>query len=396
MWSSQPYLAQGRKLLLSPALLQEAVKQSRRLALRRPLTLPVLLTLGHLAKRTGVPYLSLRAYVSRKVVEPYRRFRIRKRSGGVRRICVPQPTLGAVQAWIAEHILQRAEVHPASHAFKKGDSIARCAEVHAGARWLVKMDIADFFGSVSEIDVHRVFVALGYNPLISFELARICTELPSRSDKYALPPWQRHYARRGIPDYTQRYVGRLPQGAPSSPMLSNLTMVGTDQQLTEIAASVGMTYTRYSDDLTFSTKGDFDKARAYALIEEVAAVLKHRSLFPNRAKTVVVHPGARRLVLGLLVDGDAPRLTRAFRDRLRQHLYYLEKRGIVAHVQARAFESAGGLYRHLRGLIDYAHSVDPVYAAPQLARLEALHWRTELPMQAATYAKSQAGGPQAG
>ncbi|MBL8476000.1 MAG: RNA-directed DNA polymerase [Methyloversatilis sp.] len=275
---------------------------------------------------------------------------------------------------MAEHILQRVQVHRASHAFKKGDSIVRCADRHAGARWLIKMDIADFFGSVSEIDIYRVFVALGYNPLVSFELARICTELPFRSDKYKLASWKCHFARRGIPDYGQRHIGRLPQGAPSSPMLANLAMATTDQKLEQIAANAGLTYTRYSDDLTFSTTGDFDRGRAYRLIEEVASVLKRRGLFPNRAKTVVVHPGARRLVLGLLVDGDAPRLTRGFRDRLRQHLYYLEKLGITAHVQARGFESSGGLYRHLRGLIDYANSVDPSYAAPLLARLEALPW----------------------
>lgn len=378
MWSSQHYLAQGRQLQISEALLQTAVQQSRRLVQRRPKSLPVLLTLCHLAKRTGIPYSSLRAYAGREAIEPYRRFRIRKRSGGGRRICVPEPALSATQAWIAENILQRADVHAASHAFKKGDSIARCAEVHAGARWLVKMDIADFFGSISEIDVFRVFKTLGYNPLVSFELARICTELPANSAKYAFSSWRRHYVRRGIHAYDQRYVGRLPQGAASSPMLANLAMISTDQQLTEIAHGFGLTYTRYSDDLTFSTAGDFDKASAYALIEQVANVLKRRNLFPNKAKTKVVHPGARRVVLGLLVDGDVPRLTRTFRDRLRQHLYFLEKRGIEAHVQARAFESAGGLYRHLRGLVDYANSVDSAYAAPMLARLEALPWRPEV------------------
>ncbi len=374
MWSSQHYLKRGLELGRSPVLLQEAVKQGRRLASHRPDALPILFTLCHLAKRTGVPYASLRAYVTRKAIEPYRRFRIRKRSGGIRRICVPEPTLGAVQSWIADHILQRAAVHLASHAFKKGDSIARCAEVHAGARWLIKMDIADFFGSVNEIDVFRVFVRLGYNRLVSLELARICTELPAQSAKYALRNWQRHYLRHAIPEYSQQFVGRLPQGAPSSPMLANLTMVGTDQTLTEIASRFGLVYTRYSDDLTFSTVGEFDRARAYALVEEVAGVLKARGLYPNRGKTTVVHPGARRLVLGLLVDGLAPRLTREFRDNLRQHLHYLEKCGIEAHVRRRAFESAGGLYRHLRGLLDHARAVDPVYAAPLLQRLEALPW----------------------
>lgn len=375
MWSSQHYLAQGRQLQHSEAVLQESVRQSRLLLSHRPQALPVLLTLGHLAKRTGVPYSSLQAYAARQVTEPYRGFRIRKRSGGIRRISVAEPILDSIQSWIAENILQRADVHPASHAFKKGDSIARCAEVHAGARWLVKMDIGDFFGSISEIDVFRVFTSLGYNRLVSFELARICTELPAKSAKYLLPSWQSHYLRSGILNYSKKHLGRLPQGSASSPMLANLSMIRTDETLTEIANSFGLRYTRYSDDLTFSTVGDFDRASAYALIEQVAKVLKRRGLFPNNKKTNVVHPGARRVVLGLLVDGDAPRLTRAFRDRLRQHLYFLEKRGIEAHVQARAFESAGGLYRHLRGLVDYANSVDSAYAAPVLARLEALPWR---------------------
>lgn len=374
MWTSQHYLKRGKELQRNHALLQEAVRQSKLLAHRQPRPLPVLLTLCHLAKRVGVPYAVLRAHVARKSMQPYRRFRIRKRSGGVRHIVVPEPTLALAQRWIAHHILQNAEVHSVSHAFKKGNSIVKCAEVHAGARWLVKIDIADFFGSVNEIDVSRVFRQLGYNPLVSFELSRLCTDVPSRSTKYQLPSWRRHTERKSIPEYSHKHLGRLPQGAPSSPMLANLTMLATDQHIQNIAEKYGMAYTRYSDDMTFSTRGELGRDRAYCLVEEVCAVLKKRGLFPNRAKTRVVHPGARRIVLGLLVDGDAPRLTRQFRDRMRQHLHYLETVGIATHVQKRKFESAGGLYRHLRGLLDYANSVDTVYAEPLLQRLEALPW----------------------
>jgi RNA-directed DNA polymerase len=158
-------------------------------------------------------------------------------------------------------------------------------------------------------------------------------------------------------------------------MLANLTMLVTDQQIQDIANKYGMAYTRYSDDITFSTRGDFRRDLAHRLVEEVSTVLKKRGLFPNRAKTRVIHPGARRVVLGLLVDGDAPRLTRQFRDRMRQHLHYLETFGIANHVQKRKFESAGGLYRHLRGLLDYANSIDPGYAMPLLRQLEALPWK---------------------
>ena len=375
MWNSQHYLNRGRELQRPQALLLEAIRQSKRLANRKPTALPVLLTLCHLARRVGVPYADLRAHVARRTPNAYRRFRIRKRSGGIRNIVVPEPKLALTQSWIAEHILGNAEVHPASHAFQKGCSILKCAESHAGARWLVKIDIADFFGSINEIDVSRVFRHLGYNPLVSFELARLCTDVPYRSKKYALPSWRVHTERKGIPEYTHKYLGRLPQGAPSSPMLANLTMLDADQSIQGIAEKYGLVYTRYSDDMTFSTQGDLGRENAHSLVHEVCAVLKKRGLFANRKKTRVIHPGARRVVLGLLVDGEAPRLPRSFRDKLRQHLYYLESAGIESHMSKRQFESAGGLYRHLRGLLDYAHSIDPVYAAPLLQRLEALPWR---------------------
>jgi RNA-directed DNA polymerase len=110
------------------------------------------------------------------------------------------------------------------------------------------------------------------------------------------------------------------------------------------------------------------------VVHSVATLLKKDGLFLNRSKTTVVHPGARRIVLGLLVNESCPRLSRAFRDRLRQHFFYLEKFGIQRHMEARSFDSAGGLYRHLRGMIDYANMVDQPYAAALLERLNALPW----------------------
>lgn len=75
-----------------------------------------------------------------------------------------------------------------------------------------------------------------------------------------------------------------------------------------------------------------------------------------------------------LSPSPTPRLSRAFRDRLRQHFFYLEKFGIQRHMETRKFDSAGGLYRHLRGLIDYANMVDQPYASALPARLNALQW----------------------
>lgn len=375
MWSPQRYLADGRLRGRPDDVLQEGLGQIRRLRQHAP-ALPAILTLCHLAQRTKVPYEHLRGIVGRREGPPnYRTFRIRKRSGGFRRISVPEPKLKLVQSWLAQHVLSKVPTHTASHAFAPGCSIVACAERHSGARWLIKMDIADFFGSVTEIQVFRVFRSLGYNALVAFELARLCTDAPFVSAKYQLKSWRADRPRMAIPLYAQKKLGRLPQGAASSPMLANLVMRDLDRALSELAQRNGLVYTRYSDDITFSTTGHFSKARAMEVVHSAAAQLKRNGLFPNRAKTTLVHPGARRIVLGLLVNEGHPRLSRAFRDRLRQHFFYLEKFGIQRHMETRKFDSAGGMYRHLRGLIDYANMVDQPYASALLARLNALPWQ---------------------
>lgn len=377
-WSPQRYLEEGLSRNHDHAALQEAIKQINRMQRHKP-TLPSLLTLGHLACRTRISHEHLRSIVARNTSAPtYRSFRISKRSGGTRRISAPGPQLKTVQSWLAQHILNKIHPHPASHAFSPGSSIANCARQHIGARWLIKIDIADFFGSITEIQVYRIFQALGYNKLISFELARLCTILPEHSEKHRMKPWKAWHTRKRIEYYSERNIGRLPQGAPTSPMLANLAMLDIDTKLQKLADHHKLTYTRYSDDITFSAQHNIDRNLAANVIQETSKILKKQGLFPNQSKTTIIHPGARKIVLGLLVDGNQIRLTRDFRDRLRQHLYYLEKRGIAAHVEARGFDSAGGLYRHLRGLIDYANMVDPYYAERQLSRLSSLPWNFPL------------------
>ena len=287
---------------------------------------------------------------------------------------MPSQTLMTVQKWIERFVLSNLEVHSASHAFRRGSSIVRCAQQHCGARWLVKMDIADFFGSITEIQIYRVFRKLGYVPLVAFELARLCTDVPTSSNKHRLIAWKTLRKRKGIKAYSNPYLGRLPQGAPSSPMLANLAMMEMDVKISQLASKYGLTYTRYSDDLTFSTKNEFSRAKSTEVIREVALLLKSKGLYPNNKKTAVIPPGARKVVLGLLVDGDVPRLSREFRDRMRQHLYYLETLGIQTHVDARGFDSVGGFYRHFGGLIDYANMVNPQYAAAIKARFTSLPW----------------------
>lgn len=381
MWSSHRYRLEAREKHLSEQVIQAAISQSERLLTADP-ALPPILSLNHLSVRCGIPYSDLREFVSRRSMDknepsmPYQNFSIRKRSGGRRFIHVPNRQLMAVQRWINSHILQDVKPHSASHAFSRKSSIKKCAQVHCGSAWLVKLDISDFFESVSEIQVFRAFRSMGYTPLVAFELARICTiRTPTHSPRQHFKQWLVKKVNNTIYAYNDRYIGYLPQGAPTSPLLANLVMRQCDKELSEIAAKFGMKYTRYSDDLTFSSHDPaFGRDGCRKLIFEAYSVLSRAGYRPNARKSTIVPPSARKLVLGLTIDGVEPRLTKEFKDRIRQHLYFLEKLGPVDHAFNRKFDSIWGMKAHIKGLIDFAKMIEPKYAALCRERFEKIDW----------------------
>ena len=158
MWSSQHYIEQGRKIGREDSLLECAVQQIEVVIELNP-NLPSILTLNHLAQRTNIAYKSLRKYVTRSS-NSYRSFLIRKHSGGMRRISIPEPDLMNVQRWIAKYILNQVPVHRNSFAYSPDSTIVKCAAKHCGAQWLIKIDVCGFFSSLSEIQVYRVFRSL--------------------------------------------------------------------------------------------------------------------------------------------------------------------------------------------------------------------------------------------
>ncbi|CAM5208620.1 RNA-directed DNA polymerase [Oligella ureolytica] len=169
-----------------------------------------------------------------------------------------------------------------------------------------------------------------------------------------------------IRSYSFPQLGHLPQGASTSPMLANLVMYAADNELSKVAESFGLTYTRYADDLTFSTtKTNFDRVTAGLHIKKVYQTLGRFGLEPNLAKTQVVPPRARKIVLGLLVDQKTPRLTRAFKSKMRMHFHYIEQDeiGPVRHAERRGFSAVAGLRNHLLGLTAYASQIEPEYGA---------------------------------
>lgn len=316
-----------------------------------------ILTLHHLAHLTGAPYFYLREIVQRNQ-DPYSDVVLSKATGGTRAISAPDPVLMDVQRVILRRALSDLPLHPFSFAYTRGRSVQQCAELHLGSKWMIKFDLHDFFGQIGERDVFHVFVSRGYSRLMSFELARICTRSMSGG---RLPVSAGRY--KSIPSYETAGLGHLPQGAPTSGALSNMVATPLDHDMTAVALREGFTYTRYSDDMVFSTSvKDFDRAYARSIVAEIRALVDAHRLTLHEKKTRVVPPGARHVVLGLLVDGDSLRLTPEFRRRVEVHIRGVDRFGIAAHAKHRRFNSVFSFINHVEGCLTFARSVQPEWA----------------------------------
>ncbi len=153
----------------------------------------------------------------------YRHFKVKKRDGSARQIVEPGPDLKEVQRILLKKFLNRQSTHPAAMGFRKGLSIADHAWMHAGAAIIITADIEDFFPSTRRERIKEWWSNRGYSEVET----RLLTTLTT-------------------------YHGSLPQGAPTSPALSNLVNHRLDERLDERARHSGGRYSRYGDDMVFS------------------------------------------------------------------------------------------------------------------------------------------------
>jgi RNA-directed DNA polymerase len=340
---------------------------------------PVIFSLMHLAVLSGVKWARLRSIVERKCLkDDYHVYPKPKASGGNRWICVPAVELRAVQTWITTNILNSRtafdRLHEASHAYGKGCSILENAKQHAGAPWIVKVDIHNFFESISERQIYRVFRLFEYPALLSFEMARICTRVaPPAVDRFRTRDVKRRWneANRGLLErvpYSASQSGHLPQGAPSSPMLSNLVMVDLDKRVSEIVEAAGGVYTRYADDLVVSfSQGS--RPQCEAVLKAIRRALGAFGFTINKKKSHVLPPGARKVVTGLVVNSQNPRLKRQTRNHIEVALHYIETKGLLEQVQFVGSKHPISYLNHLSGLIEFARSIEPDFGNNAASRL---------------------------
>lgn len=378
-WDPQTFIAGAKGAGRSEPTIQACIAAANAIKRTHP-DLPVIFTLNHLAHLADVNADFLQEVAHRKI-DPYRVFRVKKRGVAnrvpaqprrYRTICVPEPRLMRVQRWIAQNILKVTPSHRASFAFTDKRDVTGAAKKHVNAKWVVKMDVRQFFESIPEAAVYRVFRTFGYGALLAFQMARICTRRPEhyRRDTRAM------LGRGDLRPYRSHPMGHLPQGAPSSPMLANRAVEELDRRLERLANSTGWTYTRYADDLAFSRTTHATRGDAMKLVKLAERSLEIHGLVPHRQKTNILPPGSRKIILGMLVDTGKPKLTKAFRNNIETHLYALThaKIGAEKHRAKRGFSSLIGMRRHIMGLIAYAHQVDKDYASTLYSKANSVDW----------------------
>jgi len=158
-------------------------------------------------------------------------------------------------------------------------------------------------------------------------------------------------------------------------MLSNLVMRKVDELLEKLASNSGMRFSRYADDIVFSCEDKREIKDLHRVKRKILNVLNNAGFKPNLRKTVIRGSGTRKIVLGMLVDGPHPRLTREYKDMIRLHLHYLAHPnfGPANHAETRK-TSISKIYHHVLGLIYWAKSVEPEYGAQALEDFNSIKW----------------------
>lgn len=320
--------------------------------------LPVLATPADLAAalQLSIPRLRWLAFHSEApALTHYVRFTIPKKSGGTRELAAPHRDLARCQEWIRLEILDRVPLHDAAHGFVRGRSTMSNAVPHVRRGVVVNADLRDFFPSITFPRVKGVFQQLGYSPAVATILALLCTECPRQAVRYA-----------GRELFVATGPRGLPQGASTSPALSNLTARGLDARLSGLARKLGWDYTRYADDLTFSTSGE-PAAKTAWVLARLRHIAGEENFEVNEKKTRVQRPNQAQTVTGIVVN-HRPNAPRELVRRLRAILHRAKKEGLAAQNRDKIphFEA------WLGGMISYVHMVNPKRGAELKAEFEAV------------------------
>lgn len=282
--------------------------------------LPLLRDAADLARLLGIDLGQLRWLTVHREVAPvvhYRQFQLPKRSGGTRTISAPRPRLRAAQEALRRELLARLAPSAEAQAFVPGRSVLSNASAHLAPAVLVKLDLRDFFGSITFPRVRGLFRSLGYGGMVATLLALLATEATRVEVELDGRTWWAAVGPRA-----------LPQGACTSPELTNQIARRLDRRLVGFARKHGWSYTRYADDLCFS-RPDEPEGVVRRLLGTVRAVLAGEGFTLHPDKLVVARRGRQQRVTGVVVNGARPAIPRALRRNLRAAAHRVSRQGFL-------------------------------------------------------------------
>jgi len=235
----------------------------------------------------------------------------------------PLPSLKEIQTWILENILSEVPVSKFAKAYVKHRSLKENVKHHRSKEGVLTFDIATFFDSVQFEDIEKIFNELGYSEVMSNLLAKLTT-----------------------------FNGCLPQGAPTSPYLSNLVLREFDSRISDYCVDNNIRYTRYADDITFS--GEVKTLKMRDLVE---GELDKLGLNLNSDKTKLRKSSQRQMVTGIVVNEKA-QIPKFERNLIRNEVHFLSRFGLKDHLR-KTKNKRDNYLLHLLGKINVALHINP-------------------------------------
>jgi RNA-directed DNA polymerase len=274
--------------------------------------------------------------VAQDIPRYYITYRIKKRNGKTRRIDAPQEPLKSIQRGIVDKILYNFRAHPVAHGFVHGKSPKTNAEMHLGKKFLLTLDIKDFFNSIEESHVAHT---------LKWLFAQLSGLTYDQSDIDLLAK-------------LMCFESVLPQGAPTSPIMSNLVCIGLDKHLAILAKNNNATITRYADDIAISS----DSPDVVKLKSPIFSYIYGHGLKPNKAKTKIRKYYQRQQVTGIIVNTKTSVRKESWRN-LRAEIHNLKSAGHTISLAD---------YQRLRGRIEWIKSLNPSRGQQLLNQLSQL------------------------
>lgn len=267
-------------------------------------------------------------YINRTRRYHYRKKEIPKKDGSLRTILVPDNNLKNIQHIILYNHLEKLPISSYATAYHKGSKLIYNAQPHLNKKIILKMDISNFFSSITEDCVYLTIFNSSYFPA---PIGKLLTSLCC-------------------------YNGSIVQGTPAAPAIANLVMKNFDEKIGKWCCEREISYTRYCDDMTFS--GSFSKQ---LIIEKVTNLLKKMNLYPNERKTIILPRNKNQTVTGITVN-EKLQVPAQYRRELRKEIYYCNKFGVESHIKHCGLENkytAESFLNKLNGKINYVLMINP-------------------------------------